>query len=263
MGWHDDDFPDEDTNPDARLGGGAPHHGGQQPHSPGGYPQQPNPTGGYPQQPGHPQQPGYSHQGHQPNPTGGYPQQPAHTPSGGFPQQHVPHTPSGGFPQQHVQHTPSGGFPQQQAQHTPSGGFPQQPNPTGGFPQHAVPNQTPSGGVAQHGYGPNTGGFPQQTGPPPASPSQVQKLAAPIVAVEEDAKASRVVFGLSGTAVGGVIGVILGVFNTKVEGLTITQGTDFIFMCAIWFAFFVGLLCFLFPDRFAYAIMRWTGDDDD
>lgn len=223
MGWQDDDFPEENTDPSlaqpVRTGAlpqqGGPSTGGhaavQQPYpQQGGYPPQQQP-GGYPpqQQPGHPQQPQYSPQGQ--------PQQ------GGWPM-------TGQFSQ----------VPGQQQQGNQGGYGPQ----TGNF-------QAPQTG----GYpvAPNTGGYPQ------ASPSgSVPILQAPVVAPVEEARASRVVYGLSGTAAGGIIGVILGVLNTVLEGQTITEGTEFIFLSAIWFAFIVGALAFWKPERFDNAIERFS-----
>ena len=139
----------------------------------------------------------------------------------------------------------------------------------------ATPGQPLPGqqGYQPQGY-PQTGGYPQvpsgafpqvQQSPasmPPLSGS-VPIIPAPIVAIEEEAKASRVVYGLSGTAAGGIAGVVLGVLNTVLEGQTITQGADFIFDSMVWFAFIVGLLAFLKPEKFDYALMRLTNRDDD
>lgn len=235
MAWHDDDFPDESTDP-GRLKPVAPTATGY----PGGgptpgaaYPGQLPASGAYPVQPAAYPQPG---SGVYPAQPGAYPPQPG---SGTYPAQGAgaigaapayPSTPG------------AAGYP------APAQTGPHQPPITGGYP-------------AQPGHAPNTGGYAQAPGPPASG--AVPVLAAPVVAIEEEAQASRVVYGLSGTAVGGIVGVILGVLNTQLEGQTITEGTDFILQMTIWCSFVVGALAFWKPERFLYAIERFTNKDDD
>ncbi len=204
MGWQDDDFADENTNPGAARPRPVQVPSQNQPVYPAQPPQQQQPQ--YPQQ-----QPQYPRQ-QQPPQTGGFaaqPQQPAYPPQ--------------------------------------TGGFAQVPPTTGGY-----------------ATGPSTGGFAAQgQGIPAPLSGSVPIIKAPVVAHEEEAKASRVVYGLSGTAVGGMMGVFLGVVNTVMEGQTITAGTEFIFESAIWFAFIVGALAFWKPERFDNAIRRLASSDDD
>ena len=225
MGWHDDD-PD-DTNPNALVQGqpARPQH--QQPHPQQQHPQQQHPQQQHPQQQ-HPQQ--------QPWPQQQFQQQPPNV--GGMPM-------TGQFaqaPRPHAQQPVSGGAPIM----NPSGSVPvvnRQASPSGAVPVLSAPvvrDDTPVG-----------------------SPSTaVPVLAAPVVAVEEEAQASRVVYGLSGTAVGGTIGTLLGMLNTELEGIPTTEGLDFILNSALWSAFLLGALCFLKPERFARALAKFTDNDD-
>lgn len=144
--------------------------------------------------------------------------------------------------QQNPQPNPQQGFQ--------TGGFSPAPNPTpsGGVPlqsEGASPggsNPTPSGGgSAQSGFRTDTTGF---------VPVQPKRSQTPITPRD------RVIYAGAGFGVGVILGLMLGVLNSILEGISIMGGLGLTLQIAVWLGLVIGIVTAWRPRRFDAAFER-------